>query len=260
MPNSPHAATRVLLLGGTTEASALAGRLAARPEFQATMSLAGRTRNPKASPIPTCIGGFGGVDGLRAYIEHEGIDVVVDATHPFAARMSHNAVAACAQTGCPLIAVERPPWRLQSGDNWQSVPGVEAGIAMLGPNPRRVLMAIGRQQLGLLEAQPQHTYVIRVIDPPAVPPKLPHSTLIAARGPFTVADDIALMKRERIEVFVAKNSGGDAAVAKLHAARTLSIPVVMVDRPSVPQRTTIATADAALDWLIRHHDRTKRGE
>ena len=260
MLDVPQTATRILLLGGTTEASALARMLAGRHEFAAVLSLAGRTLSPKPAPIPTRMGGYGGVAGLASHSKRDGLGVMIDATHPFAAAMSQNAAAACKQAGCALIAIERPPWKPVAGDRWQRAADVASAIAALGPEPRRVFMAIGRQQIALLEAHPQHSYVIRVIDPPEMPPKLPDFKLITARGPFTVADDIALMERERIEVIVAKNSGGEAAVAKLHAARALAIPVMMVERPPVPERMTVATAQAALDWLLGYHGRTKRGE
>lgn len=249
------------MLGGTTEANSLACLLAERPEFDATLSYAGRTQNPKPSPLNTRSGGFGGVAGLAAYIEREGIDAVIDATHPFASQISANAVAACRHTRSALIAIERPAWQLQPGDNWTCVPDIATAIATLGPAPLRVLTAIGRQQLGLLEAHPHHHYVIRVIDLPQVPLRLASHTIIPARGPFTAEDDLALLEREKIDIIVAKNSGGDAAVSKLVAARALSIPVVMVERPPGPGRNSVPTVKAARDWLIAFHGaRTVRGE
>ena len=260
MPAAPKSATRVLLLGGSTEASVLARLIAEQPEFEAILSLAGRTQNPKPAPVGTRSGGFGGVAGLASYIRRERIHAVVDATHPFAARISANAVAACEQSGCTLIAIERPAWQPQPGDNWTSVPNVASAIAALGPAPRRVLTTIGRQQLHELEAHPHHHYIIRVIDPPDAPLRLPGFTLIATRGPFTVDDDIALLEREKIDIVVAKNSGGDAAVSKLVAARALSIPVVMVARPPPGGARTVPSPAAALEWLLALHGaRTDRG-
>jgi len=251
---------RILLLGGTTEASSLAKLLAGRREFDCVLSLAGRTANPDPAPIPMRTGGFGGAEGLAAYIAQEKIDVVVDATHPFAAQMSRNAVTACGQSGGALVVIERPEWKPIRGDRWQSVADVAAGIAAIGTEPRRVLIATGRQQLAELEAAPQHHYVIRVIDPPEKPLRVPDYKLIQARGPFTVAGDLALMGEERIEVIVAKNAGGKATASKLEAARELGIPVIMVARPDMPERRTLATAEAAFKWLVaRHAGLAKRG-
>jgi len=244
---------RILLLGGTTEASALAGMLAGRDEFKATLSLAGRTANPSPAPIPTRTGGFGGQAGLIDYINREQIDVMVDATHPFAAQMSRNAVAAGTAIGCALIAIERPAWKAVPGDSWRRVPDVGAAIAAVGAAPRRVLMAIGRQQLAMLKAAPHHHYVIRVIDPPESPPDVPDFKLIQARGPFTVEGEKELFRREKIDVLVTKNSGGVATSAKLEAARLLGIPVIMVERPEVPSRATVASAAEAIAFLAFHH-------
>ncbi|MES2664516.1 MAG: cobalt-precorrin-6A reductase [Pseudomonadota bacterium] len=239
---------RVLLLGGTTEASALARRLAAGG-VEAVFSYAGRTAAPVAQPLPQRIGGFGGVEGLVAYLVREGITHVVDATHPFAAGMSHNAVAACSATGTPLLALERAAWVAEPGDDWTHVPDTDAAVAALPDTPCRVFLAIGKQTLAAFAGRPHH-YLLRLVDPPEATP-LPDCTVILDRGPFTVASDLALLTAHRITHIVAKNAGGDGAVAKLIAARRLGLPVILIERPAVPARPVVANVDQVMDWL--HH-------
>lgn len=253
--------TKVLLLGGTTEASDLALRLAEHPAFDAMLSLAGRTANPKPAPIATRIGGFGGADGLAAFIAQNAIDVVIDATHPFAAQMSRHAIEACRSSGCPLLAVERPPWTPEPSDHWRSFATAEAAVAALGLTSLRVFCAIGRLSLGALAAHPHHHYVVRVIDAPEKPLGLPNFKMIAARGPFSASDDIALFRQERIDAVLAKNSGGVAAISKIEAARKLCLPVILIARPDIPKRPQVKTTAEAWNWLLDHHDRlAERGE
>ena len=224
---------RLLLLGGTTEASALARRL----DANATLSLAGRTKTPAASPLPTRIGGFGGVDGLVRYLRDERIDAVIDATHPFAAQMSAHAVAACAAADVPLAVLTRPSWTPRSGDDWREVGDAAEAAAALGETPRRVLLTVGRLSAGAFRAAPQHHYVLRSIDAPEDLP--PDVEIVLARPPFARDDEIALMTSRGIEIVVSKNAGGEATRAKLDAARLLSVPVVMIRRPPVPAATTV---------------------
>lgn len=260
MTNSTKAVTRVLILGGTTEANTLAARLAGDARFAPVLSLAGRTANPKAAPIPMRIGGFGGVDGLKAYLVEEGIDMVIDATHPFAAVISRNAIDACRRAGRPLLAIERPQWQSQPGDCWRHFRSVEDAVSALPGETRRVFSGLGRLSLDALSAAPQHHYVIRVIDPLAQPPALPSVTIVTTRGPFKVEDDIALFQEYGVEVILAKNSGGSAAVSKIDAARALGLEVLMIDRPSMPDRPVVATVDDVLQSLARHHaSPAKRG-
>jgi precorrin-6A/cobalt-precorrin-6A reductase len=223
---------RILILGGSTEATRLAHALAGDPALEPVLSLAGRTRNPVLPPIPYRVGGFGGVSGLAAYLRTEGIGLVVDATHPFAERMSANAEAACRETGVQLAVFTRPPWTAQAGDNWAEADGARAAALAIGAASRRVFLTVGRQQVPAFEAAPQHHYLIRAIDPPDPAPHLPQFELLLARGPFTLADELRVMEENRIEVLVSKNSGGEAARAKLDAARRLGIPVVLMRAPS----------------------------
>jgi len=244
---------RVLVLGGSSEASALARLLAQDRRFQAVLSLAGATREPAPSPIPQRVGGFGGVAGLVAYLRGERIDALVDATHPFARQMSTNAAAAAERTGVALLQLLRPPWAPGAGDRWIPVPDMHAAAAALGEEPRRVFLTIGRKELAPFLAQPQHRYLIRTVDPPA-PELLPRdSELIAARGPFALADELRLLRDREIEVLVAKNSGGGATEAKLAAARELALPVVMVERPALPLLERAPDPEAALAWLAALH-------
>ncbi len=242
----PSAMPRVLLLGGTTEASALARRLA-MDGVDAVFSYAGRTAAPVAQPLPQRVGGFGGVAGLVDYLTREGITHVVDATHPFAAGMTHNAIAACAATGTPLLALERAPWAAEAGDTWTHVPDTDAAAAALPDTPSRVFLAIGKQTLAAFAGR-NHHYLLRLVDPPESSP-LPDCTVILDRGPFTLANDLALLTAHKITHIVAKNAGGAGAEAKLIAARQLGLPVILIDRPAVPARDVVANVDQVMDWL-----------
>jgi precorrin-6A/cobalt-precorrin-6A reductase len=240
--------TRILLLGGTTEANLMAEAIA-RAGLPGVYSYAGRTEAPMGQPIHMRMGGFGGVAGLCAYLQAEGITQVIDATHPFATQMSANAVAACTATGIPLIALERAPWVAGEGDRWTEVPDIPAAVAALAGPARRVFLAIGRQQLDPFAAQPQHRYLLRLVDPPTGPLPLPNADVVIARGPFDVAADTALMQAQATEVVVAKNAGGKGAVAKIAAARALGLPVVMIQRPPLPSRRVARTVADVMAWL-----------
>lgn len=245
--------TRLLLLGGTSEASDLARLLAGRG-VAAVFSYAGRTGAPVAQPLPTRVGGFGGAEGLAAWLRAEGITHVVDATHPFAVQMSRNAAAACAATGTPLAALERPAWAPGPGDRWTGVPDTAAAVAALPEAPARVFLAIGRQGLAAFAAKPQHHYLLRLVDPPTAPLPLPDAQAVTARGPFDLAGDLALLTDHRITHVVAKNAGGTGARAKLDAARALGRPVILIDRPEPPPRRSFAAPEEVLDWIGAHAD------
>lgn len=212
-------------------------------------SYAGRTEAPMGQPIHMRVGGFGGAEGLAAYLVAEGISHVIDATHPFAARMSTNAVAACTAAQIPLIALERAPWVAGEGDQWTQVADVPAAVAALAGPAKRVFLAIGRQHLDAFAARPQHHYLLRLVDAPSGPLPLPNAAAVVARGPFDLAGDSALMRDHGVEVVVAKNAGGKGAVAKIAAARALGLPVVMIDRPMIPQRTVARSVAAVMEWL-----------
>jgi precorrin-6A/cobalt-precorrin-6A reductase len=249
MVNQGSAMPRVLLLGGTTEAAEMASALAAAG-VDAVYSYAGRTYAPVAQPLPVRVGGFGGVVGLCEYLQAEEITHVIDATHPFAAQISRNAVEACAIGGTPLIALEREPWTPVEGDRWIMVPDHVQAVAALGATPRRVFLAIGRQTLQAFADAPQHRYLLRLVDPPADALPLPQADLVIARGPFSVEGDRVLLQGHGIDIIVAKNAGGRGAEAKLIAARALGLPVVLIDRPPVPHRKIVRTAGEAMCWLF----------
>lgn len=212
-------------------------------------SYAGRTAVPRAQPLPMRVGGFGGVAGLLHYLRHEDIGAVIDATHPFAAGMSRNAVAACHQAGIPLAAFERAPWQAGRGDDWQHVADVAGAVAALPAPPARVFLAIGKQNLEAFAHAPQHRYLLRLVDPPEAPLPLPDSRLVIARGPFSPEGDLALMTDQGVELVVAKNAGGTGAQAKLEAARKLGLRVIMIDRPRLPARPGFDRLEDILHWL-----------
>ncbi len=239
---------RVLLLGGTTEATALAHAFA-NAGIDAVFSYAGRTANPIGQPLPTRLGGYGGVQGLANYIFDTKITHVVDATHPFATQISRNAIEACRMTNTPLIAHERPKWSAQQGDNWHHVADTETAVAALPAEPARIFLAIGKQTLALFAAQPQHFYLLRLVDAPDNPLPLPNAEVILDRGPFTVESDIDLMRTHAITHIVAKNSGGSGALAKLEAARRLNLPVIMIARPAIADRPMARTVNDVMTWL-----------
>jgi precorrin-6A/cobalt-precorrin-6A reductase len=250
----------VLILGGTAEARQLAGRLAdslaGRADLAVVLSLAGRTAAPAAQPVPVRIGGFGGAAGLAQYLSMQRIDALIDATHPYAAQISANAAQAVAQTGTPFLALKRPPWTAVVGDDWREVAGVEEAVAALGAAPRRVFLALGRNELAPFTAAPQHHYLVRSVDPVEPPLAVPDAAYITARGPFAAADERALLERHRIDVVVGKNSGGTATYGKIAAARALRLPVILLRRPQTSAVPAVETVDAAVAWLdatLRDH-------
>lgn len=235
-------------MGGTTEASRLARELA-RAGADAIFSYAGRTASPMMQPLPMRVGGFGGVIGMTGYLRAERITHVVDATHPFAAQISANTVAACAEEGVALCALERAPWVAQDGDDWVSVVDIDAAVAALPEKATRVFLAIGKQNLGAFSERPQHQYLLRLVDAPEAPIPLPHQDIVIARGPFGVRGDTALLTKFRITTVVAKNSGGTGAAAKLKAARKTGARVIMIDRPEIPDRLVLHDEEAVMRWL-----------
>jgi precorrin-6A/cobalt-precorrin-6A reductase len=246
---------RVLILGGTTEASALAVALAQREGIEPVLSLAGRTERPVLPDVAYRIGGFGGADGLASHLRNEAIDAVVDATHPFAGRMCWNAAAACEHAGVPLLRLGRPAWVAGDGDLWVEVASIEDAVAALGEAPRRVFLTVGRLSLPAFGAAPQHHYLVRSIDAPDDLSMLPDRRLLLARGPFGVVAEETLMRDNRVEVVVTKNSGGTATAGKIEAARRLRLPVVMVARPPRPALPEAGSVEDAVEWLQGHRPR-----
>jgi precorrin-6A/cobalt-precorrin-6A reductase len=234
----------ILILGGTTEARQLAERLKAMQRFRLELSLAGRTKAPVAQPVPVRVGGFGGAEGLAACLKAQHVDLLLDATHPYAARISANAARASEIADIPLIALRRPGWQRQEGDRWIEVDSVEVAVQALGEKSVRAFLALGRQELLPFEAAPQHSYLVRSVDPVEPPLELPDVTYLTARGPFREADERTLLTENRIEVIVSKNSGGEASYGKIAAARVLGLPVVMIRRPALPEVPSFETVEA----------------
>jgi precorrin-6A/cobalt-precorrin-6A reductase len=225
---------RILILGGTSEARQLAGLLAARGDLDVTLSLAGRTERPAQQPVPVRTGGFGGAAGLAAYLAGHDIGVLVDATHPYAARISANAAAAARTARVPIVALRRPAWQRRPGDRWIMVDNAAEAVTVLGEEPRRVFLALGRQEVAAFETAPQHHYLIRSVDRIEPPLELPMADYMVARGPFREAGELQLLRAHGIDRIVCKNSGGAATYAKLAAAHRLGIPVIMLKRPALP--------------------------
>ncbi|WP_282092692.1 cobalt-precorrin-6A reductase [Epibacterium ulvae] len=247
----------ILLLGGTTEASQMAACLA-KAGRRAVFSYAGRTKRPVLQPLPMRQGGFGGVAGLVDYITSKKITHVIDATHPFAAQMSAHAVAACHETGARLCALQRPVWQAGPEDRWQPVADIAAAVAALPEQGARVFLAIGKQTLDPFVAKAHNFYLLRLVDPPVADLPLPYAQAVIARGPFDVDGDLALMRAHNITHVVAKNAGGRGAVAKLKAARNLKLPVILIERPQVPDRQIFDTVADVMEWLATDHV-TERG-
>ncbi|MEP0960240.1 MAG: cobalt-precorrin-6A reductase [Roseobacter sp.] len=248
----PH----VLILGGTSEATVLA-RKCADMGISGIVSFAGRVDRPVRQPLPQRVGGFGGAPGLATYLADARITHVIDATHPFAAQMSRNAIAACELAGLPLGALTRPAWAQEQGDRWQNVPDIASAVRALERPAARVMLAVGRMHLAEFTPNPQHFYLLRLVDPPKTALPFPNTQAIISRGPFTHSDDLALMRDHEIDIVVSKNSGGTGAYAKITAARTLKLPVIMIERPQLPERTMLGSPDEVLAWV--GHCETDRG-
>jgi precorrin-6A/cobalt-precorrin-6A reductase len=243
---------RVLVLGGTFEAGELARLLAGARGISAKMSFAGRTKAIVAPPIPYRIGGFGGVEGLIEYVKSERVDVLVDATHPFAEQISRHAEIAAKRAKIPLVVLSRPAWICTARDRWINAANMATAAIALGPEPKRVFLTIGQLQLEAFSKAPQHFYLIRTIEPPVASLHLPNYRVIHGRGPFAVEAEEKLLRGELIDVLVTKNSGGEAAFGKILAARNLGIPVIMVARPSEDLRAAFHDPAKVMDFILCH--------
>ncbi|MGW2741473.1 cobalt-precorrin-6A reductase [Streptomyces sp. NPDC001450] len=242
---SPH----ILILGGTAEARRLAADLAARPGVRVTTSLAGRVARPGAPAGEVRIGGFGGAEGLADWLRTHDVDAVVDATHPFAESITANAARAATATGVPAVVLRRPGWHPGPGDRWHDVTCLAAAAEALPGLGRRVFLTTGRLGLAAFAHLTDLHFVVRSVDPPGAPLP-PHTEVVLARGPFTLAGETDLLRARAIDVLVTKDSGGDATAAKLTAARQLGLPVVVVRRPPLPDGVTaVPDVAAVLDRL-----------
>ncbi|MFD7548172.1 cobalt-precorrin-6A reductase [Streptomyces sp. NPDC059578] len=243
----------VLVLGGTAEARRLAALLVgSAPDLRVTSSLAGRVAAPRLPPGEVRIGGFGGTDGLAAWLVRERVDVLVDATHPFAERMSANAVGAAAATGVPLVVLRRPGWRPVDGDDWHPVDSLAGAAALLPTLGARVFLTTGRMGLAAFTGTAELDrlwFLVRSVDPPE-PPVPPRMHVLLDRGPFVLDDERALLAAHRVDVLVTKDSGGPATAPKLTAAREARVPVVIVRRPPVPAGVPVVTGpEEAARWV-----------
>ena len=245
--------TKLLILGGSGEAAALARALDGDARYDVTLSLAGRTSEPVKLPGTIRTGGFGGAEGLSRTLHDEKFDAVIDATHPFADRIKANAIEAARLTGVPLLAIRRPSWTPVDGDNWILVEDLEGAAVALGETAKRVFLTTGRDELRPFAKASQHFYLLRSVEAPARDELPAHVELITARGPFRLVDELALLKQHAIDIVVTKNSGGEATYAKLAAARALGLPVVMVRRPMLPEAPSVEIVVEALQWLEQHH-------
>jgi len=246
----------ILVLGGTGEARELAGALDAAG-VHVTSSLAGRVSRPRLPAGTVRIGGFGGPDALARWLTERGVVAVVDATHPFAERISASAATACPRAGVPLLRLQRPGWSAGPDDDWRWVADLEQAAAAIPTLGERVLLTTGRQGLPAF-AGLQHTwFLVRCVEPPEPPLPARHQLLLD-RGPYTLDGELALIEQHRIELLVTKDSGGALTEAKLEAARRRGLPVIVVRRPPRPDVETVATVADALAWA-QEHERAHAG-
>ncbi|MGD9410142.1 cobalt-precorrin-6A reductase [Thiohalocapsa sp.] len=240
----------ILVLGGTSEGYALADALTDRSDLRVVTSLAGRTPNPRRPSGELRVGGFGGTDGLAAYLAGHHVAAVIDATHPFAATMGAHAAQACARLDVPLLRLERPAWSPGPGDRWEQVSDwYGAVIALRTLGARRVLLAVGRQELAPFAMLDDVWFLVRCVSQPDPLPAFAHAELLLDRGPFDLDAERALLERHDIDCIACKNSGGVASAAKLQAARERRIPVVMRERPQRPTLPTAPDVATAVQWL-----------
>jgi precorrin-6A/cobalt-precorrin-6A reductase len=239
----------VLVLGGTGEARALAAALDGRPGVRVISTLAGRIANPRLPVGEVRVGGFGGPDGLAAYLEAERVDAVIDATHPFAERMSWSAFAACAATHTRLLALERPPFERDPAIDWREVGALQEAAELLPRTGRRVFLTTGRQGLAAFAPVRDVFFLIRCVEAPDRAALPREHTVLLDRGPFTLAGELELIDRHALDVLITKDSGGAMTQAKLAAARERRLPVIVVARPPRPGAPVVQTVQEALAWL-----------
>jgi precorrin-6A/cobalt-precorrin-6A reductase len=245
------ASRRILILGGTWEARQIADALAARPDLSVVTSLAGRTVEPRRPAGDLRIGGFGGVEGLAGYLRSAAIDLVIDATHPYAAAISRHAAEACRATARPLLRFERAPWKAETGDRWVEVDSLAAAAQAAPSLGRRAFLTIGVKELGAFAGIRELWFLVRLVEAPAERLPLLQYEILIGRGPFAMEDEHALLSGRRIDSVIAKNSGGPATYAKIAAARALGLPVLLLRRPSLPPAETAGSVTQAVAWTER---------
>ena len=243
---------RLLILGGTGEAAKLATQAAQLQGVEVITSLAGRTRRPVTPSGMVRIGGFGGDAGLVDYMRQQHIDLLIDATHPFAAQISFNAATAAQICSLPHLLLVRPAWEPVEGDHWIAVESIAAAVSILPRVAQRVFLTTGRQDLAAFALLTDLWFLMRMVDPPTPDTPVPPGTLVLERGPFALKNERELLQTYAIEAIVSKNSGGEATYAKITAARELALPVVMIQRPPTPGGEQVTDVEAALGWLAQH--------
>jgi precorrin-6A/cobalt-precorrin-6A reductase len=247
---------RLLILGGTGDGVELARQAMSLPGLAVISSLAGRTSVPKSLVGAVRVGGFGGEAGLVEYLQAEQIDLLIDATHPFAAKISWNAAGAARTVGIPWLMLIRPGWTRLPQDNWIEVESIDAAVVAIPASAKRIFLTIGRQQLAPFASLVGKWCLIRSIDPPDSSILLPPGELLLDRGPFSLDRELKLLRDYRIDAIVSKNSGGDATYAKIIAARELGLPVIMVQRSIVPEGEVVNNVSGAIEWLLDRHNRS----
>ena len=247
MPDS----RRLLILGGTVEARQLADTLATQPGLCIITSLAGRTVEPRRPAGDLRIGGFGGAAGLVDYLRRTQVDLVIDATHPYAAAISRHAVEACQSAARPLLRFERRPWRAETGDRWAEVDSLSAAARVAPSLGLRALLTIGIKELSAFAGIPDLWFLVRLVEMPAEPLPLLDYEIVLGRGPFAAAAERDLLHGRGIEFVIAKNSGGVATYGKIVAARELGLPVVLLRRPEIPAAATAGTIEQVVEWTER---------
>ena len=240
----------ILILGGTAEARALAAALHA-DGLAITSSLAGRVANPRLPAGEVRVGGFGGSDGLARWLTEHEVAAIVDASHPFAERISESAGQAARTAGVPLLRLARPGWREGPGDRWHWVADLPAAAAAIAGLGERVLLTTGRQGLAAFAAVESAWFLVRCVDAPQ-PPLPPRHELLLDRGPYTLEGELALIERHAIDLVVTKDSGGAHTRAKLDAARARGLPVIVVRRPARPDVPFVETVAGAVRWARAH--------
>jgi precorrin-6A/cobalt-precorrin-6A reductase len=237
----------LLLLAGTTEAQTIAQALS-QTGMPAVASLAGATRAPRATGLTTRVGGFGGAEGFRGYLDQAGITAVVDATHPFAHRISNRSAKICAEKNIPYCQVLRPEWRPEAGDEWTFLNSEGEAAQHIAPGST-VFLATGRQTLDRFANLSGCRLICRQIDPPDRPFPFPNGRFLVGRPPFSIEDETRLFTKLGVDWLIVKNAGGEAPRSKLIAARNLGVKVAMINRPPQPDAQKVGTAAEALAWI-----------
>ncbi len=240
---------RILILGGTGDSARLIPQLAALPNVETIASLAGRTPKPNIPAVGQVrMGGFGGIEGLVNYLKTESIDLLIDMTHPFAAQITQNAAIAAQKVGVPRLVFCRPAWEQEVGDRWIIAPDLDAAAALFPAMADRVFLTIGRQELGAFATVRDCWFLMRMITPPDLA-EPPPGEILLDQGPFDLVKETKILRDYGIGAIVSKNSGGNAAYAKIIAARDLGIPVVMIPRPLLPEGAVVSETSAVVEWV-----------